>query len=474
MRIKRASGWEWEATGLRRDQVETAVKLRAQTQAIIDGAREPTTEDDDGPRLRVSSLAKRVLATRRAHGVLSVKADESRLNTHVLGFTFASGRVFGSMFVDEVRPAHARAIMRALNNSDLAPRTVINIDSIARTIFDEAVADEIIATNPWVIPKRERTKKRDKNPAWRATAKFTKAELRALLFAADDVVPWDRRVLYAMMYFGALRFGEASARFFADRHDTHPLRSLHVHSAFSTARGRTGETKTASVRQMPEHPVLTAILEVWRSHGFRQIFGREPTDGDLIVPGRMGGPRRQNHSAELFKADLKALGLRPRRQHDLRRSLISHAIDDGATRERLKPGTHGLGTSVLELYDSPDWSACCAAVAKLNPDAPEDFVGTPWGRSDLEAYMQSNEQNKVEAVGIEPAAVRTSVQGQIVGKSRTSRRDYRATSPLKPAIRVSTVPNVPTAARQLLAACDGDLDAAIRAVRSASLKRRSS
>jgi hypothetical protein len=367
MLIKRPGlDWRWEPTGLAANEIAAALKVRKTTQAIIDSGHEAGAY----ARSTVDAYAKRWIADRRSRGLRSVDDDESRLRLHVLNYKFESGRRFGAMFMDEVRPMHARAIIRAAVDKGLAPRTVINVHSIGKSMFADAVPDEVIQVSPWAVPKKEIPKKRDKTPSWRAGAKFSLAEIRELLWAPEDKVPWDRRMLYALMYFGAMRFGEAAARRWGDRVDQEPMRALHIHSAFSTRAGKEQETKTESVRFMPEHPTLTTLLNEWKLGGWARFYGRLPTAEDLIVPSRRMVFRRKNHSLHKLHEDLARLNLRPRRQHDLRRSFIGHAVDAGATRDRLRPGTHGLGTSILEMYDSPEWAACCEHVKRLRFPAP--------------------------------------------------------------------------------------------------------
>ncbi len=76
----------------------------------------------------------------------------------------------------------------------------------------------------------------------------------------------------------------------------------------------------------------------------------------------------KNYSGKRFAKDLVALGLRHRRGHDLRRTMISLARTDGARRDLLNVCTHnpGKGGSAIDLYTSYTWDALCEEVAKLN------------------------------------------------------------------------------------------------------------
>jgi hypothetical protein len=66
--------------------------------------------------------------------------------------------------------------------------------------------------------------------------------------------------------------------------------------------------------------------------------------------------------------------LRPRRQRDCRRTFRSLCLDDGARRDLLRWATHGRPGDVGGLYESPDWKAVCAEVAKLNVELHESKV----------------------------------------------------------------------------------------------------
>jgi hypothetical protein len=103
------------------------------------------------------------------------------------------------------------------------------------------------------------------------------------------------------------------------------------------------------------------------------MMGRQPTPDDLIVPmprgpkTPLGKMRSKNDSYKRLYADLETLGLRHRRGHDLRRTMISLARTDGARKDLLELCTHnpGKGQSTIDVYTSFSWEALCGEVAKL-------------------------------------------------------------------------------------------------------------
>ena len=142
-----------------------------------------------------------------------------------------------------------------------------------------------------------------------------------------------------------------------------------------------GLTKTGRTRFMPLHPTLAALLAEWKLSGWAATFGRVPQPDDLVVPlpkdppkkqarknPRAGGMRNKNYSFKRLPTDLAMLGLRHRRGHDLRRTMISLARMDGARADLLQVCTHnpGRGHGTIDLYTSYDWSSLCAEVAKLS------------------------------------------------------------------------------------------------------------
>ncbi len=56
--------------------------------------------------------------------------------------------------------------------------------------------------------------------------------------------------------------------------------------------------------------------------------------------------------------------------HDLRRTGISLAIEDGAEELILKRGTHALPRHVMALYTSVQWKTLCREVGKLTLERP--------------------------------------------------------------------------------------------------------
>jgi integrase len=317
-----------------------------------------------GP-LTVAQYADRWIKDRRDRGRGCADGEETRLKKHAL-------RLIGALRLDEVRPRHVRDMVRELRKAGtLAPRTIINVYGVVHGMFRDAVIEELIDASPCVLARGEMPAKVDKNPEWRATAVFTRPELVKLI--SDERLPFDRRVLYALEGLAALRHGEAAGLRW--RHldvSATPLGKLTVATSYDK-----GRTKTGVTRFMPVHPTLAAMLAEWRLEGWPAVFGRTPTEDDLIVPlpasprvkgrpnPRIGGMRNKSDSFKRLRADLVLLELRHRRGHDLRRTMISLARMDGARRDLLEVCTHNPRNGTIDLYTSYDWASLCAEVSKL-------------------------------------------------------------------------------------------------------------
>ncbi|HEX3475309.1 MAG TPA: tyrosine-type recombinase/integrase [Kofleriaceae bacterium] len=307
--------------------------------------------------------------------VETVDDDRGRLYNHILP-------ALGDVVLAELRPRQIRDFVKALAGKRklgnrrkdgtrvateelIAPRTVRHVYATLRAMLNDALADELITTNPCVL-KDELPAKVDKDRSWRRTAVFTRDEVQAIISAPADAIPEDRLMLYALEFLGAMRFGEAAALTWRDYDPaSSPLGKLVIERSYSSKARRVKETKTDNPREMPVHATLARILAAWKLGGFERVTGCAPRPEDLIVPSRRGRPRNANHALRRFHEDLDRIGLRARRQHDARRTFISIARADGARPDILRWATHGPTGDITDQYTTLPWSALCDEVAKL-------------------------------------------------------------------------------------------------------------
>jgi integrase len=145
-----------------------------------------------------------------------------------------------------------------------------------------------------------------------------------------------------------------------------PLGRLSIARSDSTKLKTEKEVKTKVPRDAPVHPVLAALLAEWKLSGWPAMFGRSPGRDDLIIPSRLGKNRSANHMLKKFHQDVERLGIRTRRQHDLRRTFISLCLGDGGRSDILRWVTHSRPkTATIDDYTALVWNPLCEEVAKL-------------------------------------------------------------------------------------------------------------
>jgi integrase len=299
-----------------------------------------------GP-ITVADYAVRWTDDRKELGLATASDDLTRLRFRILP-------VLGTMPIEEVRPRHIRDLVLAMRKADvLAPRSIRHVYATAACMFRTAVADELIRFTPCVLAKGTLPKNIDKDASFRANAIFTREEVQILI--SDIRLLQDRRVVYALKALAGLRHSEASGlRWRQYDQGLGPLGALNLE-----------RTKTQVPRRVPVHPTLARILQDWREAGWERTFGRAPAAEDFIVPTRNMTERLSPEAQNAFTLDLKMLGMRHRRGHDLRRTFITLAQVDGARRDLLETVTHGPRGNIINVYTTFPWPALCAEVAKL-------------------------------------------------------------------------------------------------------------
>jgi len=231
-------------------------------------------------------------------------------------------------------------------------------------MFEDAVAEELIESNPCTLKRGELPRKTDKDPTWRAQAVFTREEVERLL--SDEGIPEQRRTLYALLFLAGLRIGEAAAlRWRAYDPSVEPLGKLLVAISFDRKQKREKSVKTERPRTVPVHPTLAKVLKQWKVGAWERLMGRAPKADDLLVPSVEGQHLRDTVVLRRFHDDCRALGLRLRRVHDARRTFISLAQADGARRDILRWITHGPEGDVVSDYTTLPFETLCEEVRKL-------------------------------------------------------------------------------------------------------------
>ena len=359
------SGWAERSLKLH-DTPENRRKAERKLREVRDQllANVAATGQTGPPTVRV--YAEKWFDEREAGGLTRVGEDRAKFAKWV--YPAMEG---GDLLVEEVRPRHLVEMVKTLRAEKKAPRTVRNVYYLAKAFLRDAAIAEIIplTANPAILNKVQLGKKRDGKVGWRAQAVFGRDEFELVI--SDHRVPPDRRLWYGLLCIGALRTGEAAGLRWRAVQDAEPLDRMVVMTSYDD-----GTTKTEIERWMPIHPTLSALLAEWKL-AWGRTFGRPPTADDLVLPRVQNARSRKKKTCDPTKMrirqsswkhlqwDLKVLGMRGRRVHDLRRTGISLYRADGAERDRLRRGTHAPSIDMMELYTEVEWKLMCAEIGKL-------------------------------------------------------------------------------------------------------------
>jgi integrase len=347
------------------------------------------------------------------------KDEAARLRLHVVP-------LIGHMAIADVRPKHIRDLINAIKKKTsvapkckgepLAPRTVRLIFSTLRLVFKSAIIDEHISASPVVVEAGVLPKNVDKDPTWRSTAIFERAELVSII--SDRRIPLYRRVMYGLEGIAGVRHGEAAGVRWSDRNKTcAPLGKLTVSRSGEKAR-----TKTQLTREIPIHPALAALLDEWEATGWEAKFGRKPTPTDLIVPTENHRVRKPQDSLKKFHQDLTTIGLRARRGHDLRRTFVTLVRADGGRSDVLRPITHPGEKDIIGMYTTFPWPVVCEELSKLRIELPAiDTVASASAANTNEIVVEN---------GVEPASYSPSYTPECSSEIKSDVADLQPTGSL--------------------------------------------
>jgi integrase len=318
----------------------------------------------------VASEADTFFAARKVRTV----GDEVRnYELHVLGRC----EWFTELKIADVRPKHTAKLVDDLElpyEDDeggvrtLAPKTIANIIGTLHTMFQKALLDERVLTNPIVL-ERGRLKRTSKIPK----APYTTADLTKVLLCG---APVDARVWAALAIYTGMREGEICGRRWRDWDSAAaPLGCLTVRDQYDGQ-----PLKTDRPRKVPVHRDLAELLTWWRSTGWEIVFCRPPLPEDWIVPSRvLVGPHTRSSAYKTWRRTLKQAEVVNMGPHSARHSFITHARRGGAPKDVLEQVTHNARGDIVDQYTHWDWDPLCSAVACFpNLVFARMFAGSLW------------------------------------------------------------------------------------------------
>jgi integrase len=371
-------------------------------------------EQGVGPSVTLAQYVRRWEAQQAVGRRRNVQREVRQLRLHVLPS-------LGSRRMNSITPPDVLRICWACYEPDeqarkanrkLGEKSVHNLKGVLSSVFSLAVFEGLIDRNPCAqIP-------RGKLPRIGKQRRPLYDREEALTLMTDRRVPPDRRVFHTIQGLTGLRVGEVAGLRWRD-YDcaAKPLGALHVHCQYDDQPLKTASGADTKARMVPVHPELARVLSRWRSEGFASIYGRPPTEDDVIVPDRRN-MRARTHS-QVTKApdvDCAAVEIEDKGTHGFRRFFITYARADGASPDVLESITHNRRGEIIDVYTSFEWPTLCRAVRclKVSLDrgrlldfrpsanrALDTFLDT---HVDLSGKLNDSRLKMVEAVGIEPTS----------------------------------------------------------------------
>lgn len=316
-------------------------------------------------RSRFDNYARTVLARRIARGVATAAKDErGHIENHLIP-------MFPEMLVSDLTFSVIKLAFAKFLDGKHAGRTVRNIHSTLRAILVEAAEDGLIPMAPTPLSsKRDHVPApRDKDPLWRETAQFDPDEV-ARLVGCVDVLSM-RRVIYATYFLTGSRAKEVLPLRVGDYLQMEPWPALAVRAL------KIGRHASPRTRYVPVPPELRLWLDWWLEHEYEVLAGHRPRPDEPLFPTlskrRLNRGERFCSRDEVYKQwlrhDLPAAGLRHRRLHDARRTLISVLRSAGVSDTAIRAVTHtSTSDRILDAYTTWKWAGLCG-----------ELEGVEWG-----------------------------------------------------------------------------------------------
>jgi integrase len=352
----------WERSGTDKREAERLDARRKRE--VKAGTFAPTT---DGNRANVKTWATTWLAKRT---VRAADIERGQIRDHVL-----TREWFASLQLRDVRPRHMIRLVEELKDAPrkrrpgtLSQKSVSNVIGILRTMFRDAVIQELMDQNPVAaLPRGMLSRKGQKREPYQLE------DVRALLCKAGHP---QRAVFAALAFYCGLREGEGCGRRWRDwDRAAKPLGALIVSTQYVDK-----SLKTDRPRKVPVHPELAAILDWWWNVGWEIVYCRKPGPDDWIVP-QLGLPdvaHTKSSGYKLWRRACAHAGVTNLSLHSTRHTFLTLARRNGARKDVIEKVTHNAKGDVVDTYTHFDWAPLCEAVlcfpSVLPVDATVDAV----------------------------------------------------------------------------------------------------
>jgi integrase len=295
----------------------------------------------------------------------SLPRNLRQLELHVLP-------TLGAKQLGDVTPSDVLDLCWSLYGPSFGAKSVENVKKVLSSVFTRAQFEQLVDSNPCKLIPRGELPKTGSNP-W---PKYEPEEVAALL--TDERIPPDRRVLYALAFYFAVRIGEACGFRFSDWDRTQkPLGLMLIDKQYDGQPLKPERDDYKAERRFPVHPEAARLLAWWKLAGFAERFGRPPRDDDPVSPyPRNMKARTLSKASHGLYADEKLTGVehKPGRlTHGFRKAFISMARAAGANPDVIRTMTHPGGSrDILDVYTQWPWTSFCDAVRLVKlPEAAQ-------------------------------------------------------------------------------------------------------
>lgn len=361
-----------EPTGARTMKQFEAAKKQIE-KLIASGRWTPWKERKQGTDANTfAAVAAKVLAKRIAMGVASAAKDEAGIIRNHLNPEFGHERIQDAAVYKRLEQGFARIAAKEA----IGGKTVGNIYLVYRTIMRYAAKQELILAEPPPLSVKdgELPAPIERRPeGWRDDAIFTIEEIARLL--AAEQIEAQYRVMYCVYFLTGSRFSEVTILRVRDYNRIRkPLGQLTIRA------GKVGRSKGVRYRTPPVHPILASWLDWWIAEGYEFTHLRVPQPGDPLFPTLSSRRQKMGETlcshGEVYKRwarhHLPGCGLRHRRLHDARRTLLSLVRSSSAAQDVARAITHTvIADKVLDAYTTFEWEALCKAVQAVDWKLPK-------------------------------------------------------------------------------------------------------
>jgi integrase len=228
---------------------------------------------------------------------------------------------------------------------DLSKGRVVNIKGVMSNVYNLAIEDEIVSTNPTLGISLFQSNGKIKTVE--KTEVFTKDELNLLLDTCEKHFP-EYRVFFLMASRTGLRLGELLAL----EWDDIDFNSRYVYVQRSYRRGRTTKTKTDKTRQTDLSDQLLGELRVHLTKQKKKAMseGSGEVSGLVFDYGKLD---REKFIRRTYRRILKKAGLRYVKFHGLRHAFCAHLLSKGISPYYVsQQAGHSSITITCDIYGS--------------------------------------------------------------------------------------------------------------------------